>query len=95
MSDSRRARPFKKGLLEDDCLHLLWCVANRSEDQPQTYESLSATTGIPTKTLWNMVNTYKEVLMKVAYKYNYRVRVVNGEDAIISVVYDGPIRSER
>lgn len=80
----------KRGLVPDDCLHLLHCLATGKCSQPQTYHTLSIDTGIPEKSLWRIINEYKNMLRAVAEKNNYRFRIINSEDIIIDAVYDGP-----
>lgn len=87
----------RRGLVRDDCLTLLAFVARNQLDpdnrlEPQSYERLALATGIPRRSLWDLLNTYKDILRDVAYQYNYRLKIINSEDLIIDVVYDGPTR---
>ena len=84
-------RPIK-GRIENDCLHLLWCVANNKCPPPQSYKSLSVATGIPPMLVWELVNTDKEILKSYAYKHNYSLKIILSEDYIIDVVYNGPMK---
>jgi len=84
----------RKGRMENDCLHLLWCIAEGKCPPPQSYKSLSLATGIPVPTVWELINTDKEALKNFAYKYNYSLKIINCEDYILDVVYLGPLKNE-
>lgn len=88
-----KKRPFVRNHVESDCLHLLYMVANKKTATPQTYSNLARSCGIPRITLWKLINKYGDILKAVAERNNYRFRIVNNEDCIIDVVYDGAVKN--
>ena len=65
--------------MADDCLCLLSYVACHHQEQ-QTWESLAEATGIPTTSLWDIIDNAKEagetsLLAQIAYKHGFSYKV--------------------